>query len=198
MNTALYHMVVTHPNVKPCFYTATTPKRLPIFIERAQKAWLSHFTTFVPKLAVAKRSIGGQPERGNELVFQCISNLAHRQRNIYWFHNCLISILFYSKVTTNTGQDCVSAHRMPWALTQILVPFIVLVRSPAVKWVKQFYGSAAAVVQTQCLFARNRHRLTSSQLPLAMRASMGEGIKILVGYPSFLQLRYVLQKLMQL
>ncbi|KAG8728738.1 hypothetical protein FRC10_004613 [Ceratobasidium sp. 414] len=169
----LYRTVITHPEVKKQFYAETNDAKIPIFFTNKQQQWLDHYMEFVSKIAIAMHALGGQPGRGNEIIIQFLFNLVHKLRTIYWFGSSLIFVLFYNKVTVVSGKDRVIAHGIPWELTELLVPLIVLVRPLAVEWVRQLYGADAAKIQGQCLFAQYGQPFTSTKFSRLLQNMTG-------------------------
>ncbi|KAG9099318.1 hypothetical protein FS749_001516 [Ceratobasidium sp. UAMH 11750] len=185
MHEVLYHTIITHEDVKHRFYTDTDQNMVPIWKDQARQKWLSNYSLFVGKLAVAMHTLGGQPGRAKELLVQYVVNLLGYLRSLIWLKNNLCFILYYNKATATTGKDRFIAHGIPRELTDIIMPLVVLVRPLAVHWVKDLHGIDRAKVQEQSLFAQAGEPLRTEQFSQHLQELTEAGMGVSLNIPQF-------------
>ncbi|KAG9088880.1 hypothetical protein FRC06_001805 [Ceratobasidium sp. 370] len=182
MHEVLYKTVITHKDVKGRFYTHTDHNNRPIYKPQSREKWLANYSLFVGKLAATMHALGGQPGRAKELLLQYVFNLMDYLRSLIWFKDNLCFVLYYSKATATTRKDRIIAHGIPRALTDLIMPLVVLVRPLAVLWVKELHGTVRAKIQEESLFAQEgqplRTELFSKHLQELTKAGMGVSLNI--------------------
>ncbi|KAG8780922.1 hypothetical protein FRC12_022450 [Ceratobasidium sp. 428] len=84
--------------------------------------WLDVVNLVNKKIMLLLHMTGGQSGRGTEVVGIRYLNTAHRRRGLYMVAPGLMAmIMFYSKMSSQTGRDRVIGHAVPWALARLIL-----------------------------------------------------------------------------